>query len=428
MANTFKFGNGIWATKKGSTLAYNDENGNYKPLPFNFERASGATRVNKDGLIEVVSNNKPRIDFKDSADGSLLLEPSRTNLFLYSELSEGTATGGFSYKSPTTTVDTNTTDTTSPKGDNSSSKITTTTSDNVLDFYKDLPTATDDVTYSLFVKKASITDINLEISGVGVSTSTKVDFDLEKVSYGTLGGDVISAFILDYGNDWYRIGITSSNSPTSSAIFRIKIPYTGSFYVWGMQLEQGSYATSYIPTQGSASTRDKDICKGAGNEQVFNDSEGVLYTEISALADDGTSRRISISHANADTNNRVTIEVDETARRIKAFMSSGGATVGSLTAIVGSQTDNNKVAVIYKANTFGIYINGFLFDADYTITSLPIGLLRLQFEGANGSNDFYGKTKQLQYYNTALTDVELEYMTSYRSLNQMVTELNLNAL
>ena len=51
MAQTLKFGNGTWATKKGSTLAYNDENGNYKPLPFNFTRATSATRVNKQGLI-----------------------------------------------------------------------------------------------------------------------------------------------------------------------------------------------------------------------------------------------------------------------------------------------------------------------------------------------------------------------------------------
>ena len=63
MANTLKFGNGEWATKEGSTLAFNDENGNFKPLPFNFERSTSATRVNKEGLIEVVSNNEPRIDF-----------------------------------------------------------------------------------------------------------------------------------------------------------------------------------------------------------------------------------------------------------------------------------------------------------------------------------------------------------------------------
>jgi hypothetical protein len=85
MANTLKFGNGQWATKVGSTLAYNDENGNFKPLPFNFTRSTGGTRVNKDGLIEVVTNNKPRIDFLNDSNGALLLEPSRTNLFLNSD-------------------------------------------------------------------------------------------------------------------------------------------------------------------------------------------------------------------------------------------------------------------------------------------------------------------------------------------------------
>ena len=90
MAQTYKFGNGTWATKEGSTLAYNDENENYKPLPFNFERDSIATRVNKEGLIEVVGNDIPRIDYTDSADGVLLLEPSRTNL-ITSKVSDWTA-------------------------------------------------------------------------------------------------------------------------------------------------------------------------------------------------------------------------------------------------------------------------------------------------------------------------------------------------
>ena len=75
-----KFGNGTWATKKGSTLAYNDENDRYKPLPFTTTRNSIATRVNKEGLIEVVGNDVPRIDYTDSADGVLLLENSATCL------------------------------------------------------------------------------------------------------------------------------------------------------------------------------------------------------------------------------------------------------------------------------------------------------------------------------------------------------------
>jgi hypothetical protein len=85
MANTLKFGNGQWATKVGSTLAFNDENGNFKPLPFNFTRSTSGTRVNKDGLIEVVTNNKPRIDFLNDSNGALLLEPQRMNLVQYSE-------------------------------------------------------------------------------------------------------------------------------------------------------------------------------------------------------------------------------------------------------------------------------------------------------------------------------------------------------
>ena len=62
MANTLKFGNGNWATKAGSTLAYNDESG-FNPLPFDFTRASSATVVNKNGLIETVASGIPRIDF-----------------------------------------------------------------------------------------------------------------------------------------------------------------------------------------------------------------------------------------------------------------------------------------------------------------------------------------------------------------------------
>ena len=141
--------------------------------------------------------------------------------------------------------------------------------------------------------------------------------------------------------------------------------------------------------------------------------------EISALADDGTSRRISISHSSYDTNNRVILEVDETTSTIKSFMSSGGSLVGSLTVNNINQTQNNKIAVLYKANTFEIYINGFLSDSDYVVASLPIGLSRIQFEGANGLYDFYGKTKQLQYYNTALTDSELEILTSWVSFTEM---------
>ena len=52
------------------------------------------------------------------------------------------------------------------------------------------------------------------------------------------------------------------------------------------------------------------------------------------------------------------------------------------------------------------------------------------FDGdADGTTEiFYGKTKEIGYYDTALTDLELETLTSYRSWESMVNELNLNII
>ena len=85
MANTLKFGDGKWGAKKDSILAYNDENANFKPLPFTTSRASTATRINKAGLIEKVENGIPRVDYLGSTKGAMLLEPQSTNLIRYSE-------------------------------------------------------------------------------------------------------------------------------------------------------------------------------------------------------------------------------------------------------------------------------------------------------------------------------------------------------
>ena len=47
------------------------------------------------------------------------------------------------------------------------------------------------------------------------------------------------------------------------------------------KLEALSYATSYIPTSGSTVTRAAETCNNSGNSEVFNDSEGVLFADIS---------------------------------------------------------------------------------------------------------------------------------------------------
>ena len=61
-----------------------------------------------------------------------------------------------------------------------------------------------------------------------------------------------------------------------------------------MQSETTSYTTSYIPTNGSSVTRNAETCNGAGDAATFNDSEGVLMAEISALANDLTNKNYCV--------------------------------------------------------------------------------------------------------------------------------------
>ena len=73
----------------------------------------------------------------------------------------------------------------------------------------------------------------------------------------------------------------------------------------GSASKDQSYATSYIPTNGSTQTRAAETCNGAGTSSIFESSEGILFCDISSLADDLTNRIISIS--DGTSNNRVLI-------------------------------------------------------------------------------------------------------------------------
>jgi hypothetical protein len=390
---------------------------------FDFTRATTATRINSSGLIEEMAINVPRLEYP-LIDGvvngcpSLLLEPQSTNLIPYSEEFDNAAWSKFrSSISPNTSI--------SLDGTLNADKLIDTSvsgTHGMEDTISSISSGSK-YTYSIFAKADEIKQV-----GLLLATQGRI-FDLEN---GTILDEFIAApdasKIEDYGNGWYRCSITITLNATSvkTSIYLSKnnnITFTGDgtsgVYLWGAQLEEQSYPTSYIPTNGTAVTRAAETATGSGDASTFSDSEGVLMAEISALVNNGESRRISISHSAADTSNRVTLEVDETTSTIKAFMSSGNVTVGSITVNNINQTNNNKIALLYKENTFEMHINGFLLGSDYTIASLPIELSRLQLEGANGSNDFYGKTKQLQYYNSALTDSELETLTSWTSFSDM---------
>ena len=111
------------------------------------------------------------------------------------------------------------------------------------------------------------------------------------------------------------------------------------------------------------------------------------------------------------------------------YLNSGGAS--QFTAAANVQTLSfNKCLIKYKANYFSAWVNCFEVGNESSGSTFTSGTLdRINFDiGYTSTNPLYGKTKEIGYYDTALTEEELEYMTSYRSLNELVTELNLNTL
>jgi hypothetical protein len=408
MANTLKFGNGQWATKVGSTLAYNDEGGNFKPLPFNFTRSTSATRVNKDGLIEVVTNNKPRIDFLNDSNGALLLEPERTNLVTTSE--DFVSNAWFNSKARVTLEDNSTI---APDGNLNATKLISTNENNSHYIRRGTSDYSDAVTrtFSVYLKYGNE---QKEITVLYQNKNVIVQFN----SNGILShvSNTASFYkIEDYGNGWYKVIISDTvsggNFLYSGIYTENNQDGTSFFYIWGAQLEEGSYATSYIPTQGAISTRVAEVCNNSGNEQVINSTEGVLYAEISALADGGVIRSISIFSA---ADNRITLALHSTTNRVQFFIAMNGyINTVDLDATDIVQTDTNKIACKFKANDYALWINGIEKDTNTTQSNtVQSGTLNSLNFDINGSNNFYGNVKDLKIYNTALTDAELQALTS----------------
>ena len=256
MSNTYKFGNGTWARKKGSTLAYNDEDNNFKPLPFSFERNSIGTRVNKEGLIEVVGNDIPRIDYTDSTEGALLLENSATNYSVYSE-------------SPSTWTYTE-------FGSGSAGTITTGKTDmfggtNAVQI--DFPSDAENVGILFGSSLSGLTSGNCNIS-----------IYVKLVESGNKNLQLRAGFkdIVNVNStEFTRVDL--SGTKTNSEAFNLKLrPSEGtsvggfSIIVCHPQEENNSYASSYIPTNGSTVQRAAETCNGSGNSEVFNSSVRVF--------------------------------------------------------------------------------------------------------------------------------------------------------
>jgi len=349
-------------------------------------RSLGDVTIDNVSVKEVTRDNVPRIDYTGGGCPHILAEPQRTNELTQSNqfdttwVQSGTLTSGqdgvggstdaWKFENPNATSSLYQTDTTSGVQ-----------------------------TVSAYFKKNSNYGVRFFAFG---SVNCSTYFDLNN-------GAVVSvinstAKVEHAGADWFRCSMTFDQT-TSRCDFYVtnnaSTQVLGDYTIQYAQLESGSYATSYIPTSGSTVTRNQDIFTRDGIGSLINSTEGVLFVEI-AFSDGG---RLAILNSDASDDQVVLGFSGSVFCRIRE----NGANV--VTQFVGSANQLNtyyKIAVKYKSGSSAIWVDGneTVFAGTFTLNDLS----KILFI-SEGSRT-YGKVKQLQVYDTALTDTQLAALTS----------------
>ena len=390
MSNTLKFGNGEWYGKEGTILAYNYENNNYKPLPFTFDRDSVATRVNKQGLIETVGADQPRIDYLNDSNGALLLEPSRTNYVKHSESIDSWSTG-FSSLSP------NAVTANYEQGPYSNTnadrvQLTINPSNTVSQIFQVLPLPSGVHTASVWLKSLS-----------GTPTISIID------GYNTVG----SFKLVTLTNEWVRHTLTftatSSDFIPQFLLINGTTSSSADFLAYGFQVEQGSYATSYIPTSGSAVTRLAETCSQTVPDGVIGQTEGTILVDFNFDGDISGNRSVAVLSSGGSADFVASFIFNNLFyARIRANNgSSFDVTKSNLTS------GNHKIAIAYASNDLTFYLDGNIVGQN-TSASVSFGseLSTIKIgEGTSGTAELGGLVSKTSLYNTRLSNAELAALT-----------------
>ena len=364
----------------------------YTVTPLGLAGSSGT--ISNVSVKEYAANNLARVDY-DGTASSLLAEPMRTNEFTQSNQFDTTWNQSGTLTSGQDGVG-GSTDAWKFENPNATSSI----------FQYD--TTSGEQTMSAYFKKNSNYGVRFYAFG---SVNTWAYFDLNNGVVVLTGNS--TAKVESVGSDWFRCSMTFNQTNTRCDFYVTDNNATqvvGNITLQMAQLEQGSYPTSYIPTDGGTVTRVQDQYSKTGISNLINSEEGVLFVEMAALSNDLTNRSITIS--DGSTNNIIQILFSSVSNTIRFIIRVGGVGGDNLdkSTTTYTVTDFNKVALKWKQNDAQVWINGTQLGSPDTNSDVPTGLNDLSFEYLTVGNNFYGKVKQLQVYKT--TDIDLAALTS----------------
>ena len=421
---TIVVGRNNWGIKNGNLLGYyQSDDGFFVKREFTATRGGGTngTFVGSNGLIQTAaSGNLPRIDFTGGSP-ALLVEPSAQNAFIQSQtlftshLVQNLTTAGYENVAV------------SPDGTQNAEKFVPNATNGVhgiADITSQTITSGTTYTFSCFAKSDGGTNFPFISLTLDSSTAWGATRNaIFNVVSGTIQGSAptgVTMRIENYGNGWYRFSATATavGSITGTYQYRIYIPNssatlsyaaasgnTEGVLVWGVQVETGSVATSYIPTTTAPVTRNADVISVTGFTDYIGQTEGTVYLETNALVS-GASDLFCFARA---TTNTVSISKNS-SNIIQATVYTSGLTLNI--AAPSTVSGNVKIAVAYKTGDSALYINGVQIGTSATAFSFTAALTQINinptgfFEGSGNQ-----RLRTLAIYNTRLSNTELAALT-----------------
>ena len=387
-------GEGNWAVKSDSLLGYKINGGKYYLREMSVVRATTGTRINEDGLVELVPYNL--LNYSEQFDNAAWVKTNAT-------------ISANAIASPSGVQDADllqSSNSTEPR-----IRQTTTQTGNAT------------FSYSCFAKKGNVNFLILRNIAVNIGGGSRAWFNLDTGVIGTVNSG-LTASIESVGNGWYRCNISGTTDASPTNLVDISLSATdnsisgsaigSNIFLWGAQIEAGSYSTSYIPTQSATVTRNADVISKTGISSLINSEEGVLYFEGSVLDLSTTNSWISISEDANINNNQFNLRFVADTNLIQVVSRAGG--LGQdvvLQYTLTDKTTTNKIAIKYKLNDWALWVNGVEVDTETSSNAFtPNSLDVLDFDRGNNSSYFYGNVKALALWKTALTDTQLATLTT----------------
>ena len=366
-----------------------------------------ATRVNSAGLIEPVLANVPRLDYLGSTCPRLILEGQRTNFSTYSEQLDNAA-----WTKANCTISANAV--TSPDGYQNADNIVTTAANSDIGRLTATITAnTATYTQSAFFKWVSGYEfVKYRIALVGgTAQAAYLDFNART---GAFSASDTTYKIESYGNGWFRVSFQITNNGTNTSLITQIYPTnvttaTQTLSAWGFQVEEGAYATSYIPTVAASATRGADACSKTGISSLIGQTEGTLFVEVNFNGTGfGTDNDFLIYAGNGSNTNSMYIDYYNNLFRFVVF------TGGSLTFYTDIATTNgtHKLGLAYKSGSYAAYVDGVQIAVDTNAANPPTTSIFSLGGNATGFTAITKNTKQALLFKTRLTNAELAELTT----------------